>query len=254
MAETQCIVSLLSVIIMNHTNTLIRFSVSEKSGDVSGIVDMPESAEYFFLFAHGAGAGMNHFFMEQMAGCLTEEHIATMRFNFPYTEKNGKHPDPAPVLMQTIRSAYDAAKSFAGNLPILAGGKSMGGRMTSLAASKNLLNDISGIVFIGFPLHAPDQPSDARAEHLYQVQQPMLFLQGTKDKLADLTLLQPVINKLGTSASLCIVEGADHSFHLPKSSGKTDDEVMKELARKVKTWADEITSTSQLTSSQSLPR
>jgi predicted alpha/beta-hydrolase family hydrolase len=225
---------------MNHTITFIKFRVTEQSGEVSGIITMPESVEYFLVFAHGAGAGMNHSFMEQTAISLADNHIATLRFNFPYTEKNGKRPDPAPVLMETIRSACEVARQHAGDLPVFAGGKSMGGRMTSMAASKGLLDGITGIVFFGFPLHAPGQPSDSRAEHLFRVQQPMLFLQGTKDKLAELTWLQPVIQTLGSNAELYIVDGADHSFHLPKSSGKTDDDVVMELTRKVKAWADEI--------------
>jgi predicted alpha/beta-hydrolase family hydrolase len=183
---------------------------------------------------------MNHQFMEKMATYLANEQIGTLRYNFPYTEKNSKRPDHATVLLKTTESAYSVAKEYANNLPVFAGGKSMGGRMTSTAASKSLLTGIQGIVFFGFPLHAPGQPSGHRAEHLYQVQEPMLFLQGTKDKLADLELLKPVIDKLGRKAALHIAEGADHSFHIPKNAGRTDDDVLKELAAIVKEWVVRI--------------
>lgn len=221
---------------MAHNKTSIKINVSEKYGDVSGILMLPDEAKCFLLLAHGAGAGMTHSFMERMAQNLADLHIATLRYNFPYTEKNSKRPDPAPVLLQTVKAAYTAAQKYAKGLPVFAGGKSMGGRMTSTAVSKNLLPEVKGIIFFGFPLHAPGQPSNHRAEHLYQVQEPMLFLQGTKDKLADLNLLQPVIDTLKERATLYIVEGADHSFHLPKSAGKNDDDVLKELAGEVKKW------------------
>lgn len=220
--------------------TPLKIRVSEKAGEISGLLMVPENAECLFLFAHGAGAGMNHSFMEKMAGYLADNHIATLRYNFPYTEKKGKRPDPAPILLKTVEAAYLAARSYAPHLPVLAGGKSMGGRMTSTAASKNMIDGIKGIVFLGFPLHAPGQPSEARAEHLFQVKVPMLFLQGAKDKLADLALLQSVVSKLGAEATIHVIEGADHSFHLPKSAGKNDEEVMKELGVKVKEWAGEI--------------
>jgi predicted alpha/beta-hydrolase family hydrolase len=183
---------------------------------------------------------MGHVFMERMAESLANEHIATLRFNFPYTEKGSKRPDHAPVLIETIQAAYKIAQENAIGIPILAGGKSMGGRMTSMAASMGLLSGIKGVAFFGFPLHAPGKPSGDRAEHLYLINEPMLFLQGSKDKLADLALLKPVIAKLGSNAKLYVVEGADHSFHLPKSSGRTDEDVFRELAKKVKEWADEI--------------
>lgn len=221
---------------MAHNKTSIKINVSEKYGDVSGILMLPDEAKGFLLLAHGAGAGMTHSFMERMAQNLADLHIATLRYNFPYTEKTAKRPDPAPVLLQTVKAAYTAAQKYANGLPVFAGGKSMGGRMTSTAASKNLLPDVKGIIFFGFPLHAPGQPSNHRAEHLYQVQEPMLFLQGTKDKLADLNLLQPVIDTLKEKATLYVMEGADHSFHLPKSARKNDDDVLKELAGEVKKW------------------
>lgn len=225
---------------MAYNITSIKINVSEKYGDVTGILILPDDAKYFFLLAHGAGAGITHSFMEKMALNLADLQIATLRYNFPYTERRSKRPDPVPVLLQTVKAGYAAAQNYAKGLPVFAGGKSMGGRMTSTAASKNLLPDVKGIIFFGFPLHAPGQPSNHRAEHLYQVRESMLFLQGSKDKLADLTLLQPVINTLKEKATLYVIEGADHSFHLPKSAGKTDEEVLKELAGEVKKWISDL--------------
>jgi len=218
----------------------IKFTASKSSGEVNGLILLPDKPKFLLLFAHGAGAGMKHSFMEKMSAFLSEEGIGTFRYNFPYTEKRINRPDPAPILMETIRSAVKAAKENAGNILLLAGGKSMGGRMTSMAAAKESLEGVKGIVFFGFPLHAPGKPSNERAEHLFSVNIPMLFLQGTRDKLADLNLLKPIVKKLGDKASLHIIEGADHSFHVPKSSGKNDDEVLKELAKKVAEWAGKI--------------
>lgn len=214
----------------------VRFKVSEKAGEVSGTLWLPDNAAFFMLFAHGAGAGMNHSFMEKMAGFLAGESIGSLRFNFPYTEKNTRTPDRKPVLTDTIVAARKYIRDHIGNIPVLAGGKSMGGRMTSMAASEELLPDILGIVFFGFPLHAPNKPSDTRAEHLFKVKQPMLFLQGSGDKLADLSLLTPVIEKLGSKAALFIVEGGDHSFKVPKKTGFSEDDILRTLATKVKAW------------------
>jgi predicted alpha/beta-hydrolase family hydrolase len=180
---------------------------------------------------------MNHPFMENMAEYLADVNIGTFRFNFPYMENHSKRPDPPLVLIKTIQSALWKLREFTGNIPVLAGGKSMGGRMISLAASKNLLGGITGIVFLGFPLHAPAKPSDDRAEHLYAIQTPMLFLQGTNDKLANLSLLTPVITRLGSIASLHILQNADHSFKLPKKTGRNEEDVYKELSTKIKEWA-----------------
>jgi predicted alpha/beta-hydrolase family hydrolase len=214
----------------------IKFTATKSSGEVSGIIILPEEPKFLLLFAHGAGAGMKHPFMEKVSGYLADEGIGTLRYNFPYTEKQKKGPDPAPILMQTIRSAVSAAKKYGRDIPLLAGGKSMGGRMTSMAASKESLDDAKGIVFFGFPLHAPGRPSNERAEHLFSVNVPMLFLQGTRDKLADLKLLKPVVKKLKDKAMLHIIEGGDHSFHLLKSAGRDDEEVFKEIAKKVGEW------------------
>jgi predicted alpha/beta-hydrolase family hydrolase len=213
----------------------IKFTASKSSGEVSGILCLPPDVKYLYVFAHGAGAGMNHGFMESVSELLSEQGIGTLRFNFPYVEKGKKSPDPAPILIQTIRSAVEAAKKYSGDIKLFAGGKSMGGRMTSMADAKEPLG-VNGIIFFGFPLHAPGKPSNERAEHLYSVSAPLLFLQGTRDKLADLKLLNPVIKKLKDKADIHIIDGADHSFHLPKSMGRTDEEVQKELVIKVKEW------------------
>lgn len=226
---------LLSLQNMSYKSLSIKIKVSEKSGEVSGILVLPDTAEYIYLFAHGAGAGMNHSFMEKFALSLASVNIGTLRFNFPYAEHNSKRPDHASVLLQTIHSAYNAVKEYAKGIPVFAGGKSMGGRMSSMAASKNLLEGIKGLVFVGFPLHAPGNPSIERAEHLYKVKEPMLFLQGSKDKLADLTLLTPIVTKL-ENAVLYVLEEADHSFKLPKKAGKSEEEVLNELAATVKEW------------------
>ncbi len=183
---------------------------------------------------------MNHPFMNKAADYLAEQGIGTLRYNFPYTEKKIKRIDPLPILLETVRSAVKAAEKYAGDIPLFAGGKSMGGRMTSQAAAVNPLEGVKGIIFFGFPLHAPGKETTERADHLFKVTVPMLFLQGTRDKLANLDLLKPIISKLGKKAHLYILEGADHSFHMLKSSGRSDDEIIKETAGKVKVWAESI--------------
>jgi hypothetical protein len=218
----------------------IKFTASKSSGEVSGILTLPANPKLLLLFAHGAGAGMKHSFMEKVSGYLADEGIGTLRYNFSYIEKVKKSPDPAPILMETIRSSVKAAKKYAGDIPLIAGGKSMGGRMTSMAASKEPLENVKGIVFFGFPLHAPGRASDERAEHLFNVNIPMLFLQGTRDKLADLKLLKPIIKKLKDKATLHIIDGGDHSFHMLKSSGRNDDNVLRELSKRIGEWVGEL--------------
>jgi uncharacterized protein len=220
----------------------IRFVATNSSGQVSAIYLRPKNAKWLLVFAHGAGAGIHHRFMETASSKLADHGIATFRFNFPYMENGKKGPDPQPILKKTIHSAVETASGLADKLPILAGGKSLGGRMTSMAASENPLSGVRGIVFFGFPLHAPGKPSADRADHLKDVKLPMLFLQGTRDNLADLELLRPVCQKLGNRATLHIVEGGDHSFHLPKSADKSDDEVLAELAAMVSDWSEKLRS------------
>ncbi len=215
----------------------LTFPATKTTGNVSALLLKPRKASCLLLFAHGAGVDMKHRFMESMSQQLASLGIATLRYQFPYAERQSGRPDPKPILLATVRSAVAFANDIGGGLPLLAGGKSMGGRMTSLAASEEPLPGVRGIVFFGFPLHPAGEPSVERAEHLSRVKVPMLFLQGTRDALADLSLLSPVCKKLGKRATMHIVGDADHSFHVPKRSGKTDEEVLAELARKVGEWS-----------------
>jgi len=217
----------------------IRFAV-QYAGEVSAILVRPEGAECLLLMAHGAGAGMNHSFMTAMADQLAAEGVATFRYQFPYMEQRRRIPDHAKVLTATVSAAVQAGSGAAPDLPLFAGGKSLGGRMTALAAAQGTLDHVRGLVFFGFPLHPPDKPETKRAERLPHVKLPMLFLQGTRDKLADLNLLRPICAELGARATLHLIETADHSFHVLKSSGKSDAQVLGELARTVGTWTQSL--------------
>jgi predicted alpha/beta-hydrolase family hydrolase len=223
---------------LSLTKKSLRIKISKTIGDVSALFYTPPKAKFVMVFAHGAGAGMKNKFMESVSIALAEEGIATLRFNFPYMEKGKKVPDTKPVCCAAISAAIEKASALSPKLPIFAGGKSFGGRMTSTAASEGMLNNVKGIVFFGFPLHAPGKPSNERAEHLYKVEIPMLFLQGTRDSLASLDLLKPVIKKLGSKAGLFIVDGADHSFHVPKDNKLKDTDVVKLLCREVRKWME----------------
>ena len=181
---------------------------------------------------------MSHPFLERLSGELAGAGVATLRYQFPYMEERRRVPDKPELLAATVAAAKDVARAATPKLPLLAGGKSMGGRMTSQAAAQGLLGEVKGLVFFGFPLHPPNRPGTNRAGHLTNVTMPMLFLQGTRDTLADLTLLRPICEKLGQRATLHIIPEADHSFHVLKKSGKTDAEVMKELAQVTASWAD----------------
>jgi len=217
----------------------LRFAV-EGAGEVPALLMRPANARWMLALAHGAGAGMKHAFMKKLAGELAEVGAATLRYQFPYMEAGRGVPDRPVVLATTVAAAVRAAAKAGSGLPLLAGGKSMGGRMSSQAAAQGLLDGVRGLVFFGFPLHPPKQPSAKRAEHLFQVTVPMLFLQGTRDELADLNLLRPVCAKLGARATLHVIDTADHSFHLLKKSGRSDDEVLRELAEATAAWADGI--------------
>jgi len=217
----------------------IHFGVNEKAGAVSGLLLQPEGAHALLALAHGAGAGMRHRFMETIAVKFAERGVATLRYQFPYMEKRVKRPDSESVLTDTVRAAMGAAKKIAGDLPLFAGGKSMGGRMTSLAAARHPFAGVHGLVFFGFPLHAAGKPGAERGEHLAAVNLPMLFLQGSRDSLADLKLLKPLCSGLGKRAELFVVKGGDHSFHMLKSSGRSDEEVVDELVVKVAEWMAE---------------
>src|SRR5436853_7247201 len=214
----------------------VRIAVGER-GDVSGLLVRPDGARLLYVLAHGAGAGMRHPFLEVVAQRLAERSIATLRYQFPYMEQRGRRPGPAAVAAATVRAAVIEAARVAPGLPLVAGGKSFGGRMTSTAQAEAPLPGVRGLVFLGFPLHPPGRPGDARAEHLARVQIPMLFLQGTRDEFADLKLLTPLVQRLGARATLHLVEGGDHSFHVLKRSGRTDAEVLEELAAAVEEWA-----------------
>ena len=218
----------------------LRFAVQGKS-EVSALLVRPPAARWLLVLGHGAGAGMAHPFLERLAAELAKEEIATLRYQFPYMEERRRVPDRPEVLAATVAGAVRLAAETTPGLPLLAGGKSMGGRMTSQAASGSLLGPVKGLVFFGFPLHPPNRPGTKRAEHLAKVGVPMLFLQGTRDTLADLTLLRPICQRLGPRATLQIIPEADHSFHVLKKSGKTDAEVMTELAQTTASWANKLT-------------
>jgi predicted alpha/beta-hydrolase family hydrolase len=217
----------------------LRFGV-EGGGEVSALLSRPAKARQLLVLAHGAGAGMSHPFMEMLASELAGVGVATLRYQFPYMEERRRVPDAPAVLMATVVAAVRAAAEAAPGLPLLAGGKSMGGRMTSQAAAQHPLDGVRGLVFFGFPLHPPKQQGTKRADHLAKVTIPMLFLQGTRDTFADLKLLRPVCAKLGSRATLHVIETADHSFHVLKSSGRKDAEVLRELAETTVSWAEEI--------------
>ncbi len=216
------------------------FEVSKSAGSVSAILIRPKDAKALLVFAHGAGAGMRQKFNEAIAHSLAEHGIATFRYQFPYMEQGGKRPDSKPVIYTTVRSAVETAAKLAKDLPLFAGGKSFGGRMTSNAAAEEPFAGVRGIVFFGFPLHPPGKPSIERAEHLSKVTVPMLFLQGTRDEFAEMKLLKPVVKKFGKLATLHIIEGADHSFHVLKSSTRNDGDVLEEIVRTVEDWIAEI--------------
>ena len=222
------------------TSEELRIDVAGK-GDVSALFLRPPNARWLMVLAHGAGAGMHHMFMEKLAEELAGVEIATLRYQFPYMEQKmgvRRHaPDAPAVLTATVAAAVCAAARAAPGLPLLAGGKSMGGRMTSQAAAQGLPENVRGLVFFGFPLHPPNRPGVSRAEHLAKVPMPMLFLQGTRDTLADLKLLRPICAKLGKRATLHVIDSADHSFHVLKRSGNDDAAVMRELAETTASWA-----------------
>ncbi len=217
----------------------LRFGV-DGGGEVSALLMRPANARRLLVLAHGAGAGMGHPFLEKLSGELAALNIATLRYQFPYMEQRRRIPDSPTTLTATVVAAVRAASEAAPGLSLLAGGKSMGGRMTSQAAAQGPLQGVSGLVFYGFPLHPPNKPGTKRAEHLPKVTVPMLFLQGTRDTFADLKLLRPICQKLEPRATLHLIEGADHSFHVPKTSGRSDAEVLRGLAQTTASWADGI--------------
>ena len=219
----------------------LAIAVGDEAGPVSGLLARPEHAQALYVLAHGAGAGMRHPFLERMAERLGERAIATLRYQFPYMERRARRPDSPVVAERTVRAAVMEATRAAPGLPLVAGGKSFGGRMTSMAQANQPLPGVRGLVFLGFPLHPPGRPGTARAEHLFRIDVPMLFLQGTRDEFADLELLRPVIERLGERATLALVEGGDHSFHVLKRTGRTDAAAFDELVGTIAAWVSGAT-------------
>src|SRR5216117_503795 len=220
--------------------TELRVRVGEITGGVSALPICPADARFLYVLAHCAGAGMRHPFLESISQRLAEQGIATLRYQFPYMERRSRRPDPPAVAAATVRAAVAEAARIAPDLPLVAGGKSFGGRMTSTAQAEEPLPGVRGLVFLGFPLHPPGRPDDKRAEHLARVQIPMLFLQGDRDDFAELKHLLPVVKGLRGLATLHLVEGGDHSFHVLKRSGRTDAEVMGELVDAIAAWTSRL--------------
>lgn len=211
-----------------------------ESHSVSGLLLRPAQATACYVLAHGAGAGMHHPSMATIADGLADLGIATLRYQFPYMERGSKRPDPAPLCHATVRAAVAAATALVPDLPLLAGGRSFGGRMTSQAQALTPLPAVRGLAFLAFPLHPAGKPAIERAAHLADVRVPMLFLQGTRDELADLQLLRPVLAGLGTRATLTLLADADHSFHVPARSGRKDADVRAAALEALAAWAQTL--------------
>jgi uncharacterized protein len=211
-------------------------SIDNGAEPLAALLDLPPQPRACYVLAHGAGAGMTHAFMAAVAGELAGRGIATLRYNFPYMQRGSKRPDMPKVAHAAVRAAVAEAARRLRGVPLFAGGKSFGGRMTSQAQALAPLPDVRGLAFLGFPLHPAGQPSDERAKHLEDVRVPMLFLQGTRDELAELALLRPVVASLGDRAALEVMEGADHSFHVPAKSGRTDAQVRSDVLDRLAAW------------------
>jgi predicted alpha/beta-hydrolase family hydrolase len=207
---------------------------------VSGLLQAPPRVRACYVLAHGAGAGMNHPFMATVAAELAQRGIATLRYQFPYMERGSKRPDPPQLAQATVRAAMAAAAHAEPELPLIAGGKSFGGRMTSQAQAAAPLPGVRGLAFLGFPLHRAGRPSQDRARHLFDVKIPMLFLQGTRDTLAALDQLEPLCKVLGRRATLKLFTDADHSFHVPARTGRKDAEVRGEVLDALAAWVDGV--------------
>lgn len=207
---------------------------------VSGLLDMPSDASAVYVLAHGAGAGMRHSFMAAITQVLTMQGIGVLRYQFPYMEAGSRRPDRPPRAHATVRAATATAAKHAPGLPLIAGGKSFGGRMTSQAQALDAMPEVVGLAFLGFPLHPSGRPGVDRADHLFDVSMPMLFLQGTRDTLAEVSLLEPLCRDLGDRARLELVEGGDHSFKVPKKSGLSPDDVMDDLAARFVAWVRDL--------------
>ncbi len=207
---------------------------------VSGLLQAPQKARGCYVLAHGAGAGMAHPFMSAVADGLAERGIATLRYQFPYMERGSKRPNAPRLAQATVRAAMAEASGLAPGLALFAGGKSYGGRMTSQAQAEAPLPGVRGLVFLGFPLHPPGRPSDERGKHLFDVQIPMLFLQGSRDALADLQQLEPLLKQLGARATLELFADADHSFHVPARTGRKDSQVRAEILDAMADWIESV--------------
>jgi len=209
---------------------------------VSGLLQSVPSAEACYVLAHGAGAGMTHPFLTDIAQGLLKRGISTLRYQFPYMERGSERPDPPRLAQATVRAAVGQASSLVAGAPLFAGGKSFGGRMTSQAQAESPLPGVRGLVFLGFPLHPPGHPSDERARHLFDIKIPMLFLQGDRDEFASLPLLQSVTDQLGACATLNLFPDADHSFHVPARSGRKDFGIRAQMLDAVKSWVQAVLS------------
>ena len=217
----------------------LKFVATPEKGEVSALMLRPSNASRLLVLGHGASSNMRHPMLQTLAARLAEAGVATLRYNFPYSE-HGRGRDGASICTATVRSAVAAARQAAPDLPLLAGGHSFGGRMTSTAASEQPLDGVVGLVFFSFPLHPAGQPDTRRAEHLNAVTIPMLFLSGTRDALAELDLLEPVCRKLGGRATLHLLDSADHGFHVLKRSRQSEEDVFAELARALREWSEKL--------------
>jgi hypothetical protein len=217
----------------------VTFAV-EGAGTVSALLQLPATARACYVLAHGAGAGMDHPFMSAAAFELSTLGIATLRYQFPYMERRSRRPDAPALCHATVRAAVREAARRAPGLPLFAGGRSFGGRMTSQAQASGALPGVRGLAFLGFPLHPAGRPADTRADHLSRVQIPMLFLQGTRDGLAEPALLESIVARLGDRASLVWAQDADHSFHVPARTGRTERQVRGELLQALSRWVDRL--------------
>jgi uncharacterized protein len=215
----------------------LQVNISNDMGQVSALLMLPPDAWVLYVLAHGAGAGMRHRFLESVSAALADRGIATLRYQFPYMEAGGRRPDPPRVLQATVRAAAATAAEMASGLPLIAGGKSLGGRMTSAAAADTPLPSVRGLVFLGFPLHPPGQPATSRADHLDRVDIPMLFIQGTRDEFARLDLITDVTEGLEPNTTLHLVDDGDHSFGVLKRSGRTPAEVLAEITGTIEQWS-----------------
>lgn len=209
---------------------------------VAGLWQTSPACRACLVLAHGAGADMRHQSMASLAEGLKTRGIASLRYQFLFTERRSRRPDPPAVAHRAVRGAVAAAPRWAGSLPLVAGGRSFGGRMTSQAQALDPLPGVRGLVFFAFPLHPADKPSIARADHLRQVEIPLIFVQGSRDGLADMALLRPVVDDLGARATLTVLDGADHAFHVPKGQGRSDAEVMADGLDRAVRWIDILVS------------